>query len=80
MDHVAKRAAALLNIAEGDLWREGRRRELVRARSLLCFRAVRELGMSMTHLARRLNISTVGVSKSVARGVGMIKKDGLELE
>ncbi len=76
---VAKRVAALLNIAEGDLWREGRKRELVQARSLLCFWAVRELGVSMTALARRLNISTVAVSKSVARGAEMAKEHGLEL-
>jgi len=57
MDFVAKRVSALLNIPEGDIWREGKAKELVRARSLLCFWAVRELGVSMTAMARRLNIS-----------------------
>jgi len=40
--------------------------------------AVRELGVSMISMARRLNISTVAVSKSVARGAGIAKKEGVE--
>ncbi len=51
----------------------------VRARSLLCFRAVRELGVNMKALARRLNISTVAESKSCAPGVEIVKRDKLEL-
>ncbi len=79
IDFVARRVSTLLNIREGDIWREGKVKELVRARSLLCFWAVRELGVSMAAMARRLNISTVAVSKSVARGAEIAKKDGLEL-
>ena len=41
VDFVAKRVSTLLNIAEGEIWREGKAKELVRARSLLCFWAVR---------------------------------------
>ncbi len=79
MDFVAKRVSTLLNIPEGDIWREGKVKEIVRARSLLCFWAVRELGLSMNAMARRLNISTGAVSMSVARGAEIAKKDGLEL-
>jgi putative transposase len=79
IDFVAKRVSALLDIPEGDIWREGKMKTLVRARSLLCFWAVRELGVSMAAMARRLNISTVAVSKSVARGAEMAKRDGLNL-
>jgi len=60
------------------VWREGKFKELVEARSLLCFWSVRELGVSMTFLARRLNISTVAVSKSVARGADIAKRNGFE--
>ena len=49
----------------------------VRARSLLSCRAVRELGINLAAMARRLNISTVAESKSVARGAEIAKKDGL---
>ncbi len=79
IDHVAKRVSTLLNIPEDDIWCEGKGKERVRARSLLCFWAVRELGISMTAMARRLNISTVAVSKSVARGAEIAGKDGLVL-
>jgi len=79
IDFVANRVSTLLNIPEGDVWCEGKTRALVRARSLLCFWAVRELGESMTAIARRLNISTVAVSKSVARGAEIAKKDGMGL-
>ena len=79
IDFVAKRVSTLLNIPEGDIWREGKVKELVRARSLLCFRAVGELGASMAAMGRPLNISTVAVSKSVARGAEIAKKDGLDL-
>jgi uncharacterized SAM-binding protein YcdF (DUF218 family) len=79
IDFVAKRVSTLLHIPAEDIWREGKVKVLVRARSLLCFWAVRELGISMTAMARRLNISTVAVSKSVARGAELAKKDGLYL-
>jgi REP element-mobilizing transposase RayT len=76
---VAKRVAVLLDLAEDDVWREGKFRDVVRARSLLCYWAVRELGESMSSLARRLNISTVAVSKSVTRGAEIAKSEGFEL-
>ncbi len=56
IDFVANRVSTLLNIPEGDVWCEGKTRALVRARSLLCFWAVRELGESMTAIARRLKV------------------------
>ena len=79
MDFVARRVATLLNIDAEDIWFQGKTKELVRARSLHCFRAVRELGMSMAAIAQRLNLSTVGVSKSVVRGAEIAKKEGLVL-
>jgi len=54
-------------------------KHLVRARSLFCFWAVRELGVSMVSLARLLNISTKAVSKSVSRGAAIAKEEGFEL-
>jgi hypothetical protein len=79
LNFIAKRVAFLLALSEDDVWREGKYRDIVSARSLLCYWAVRELGESMSSLARRLNISTVAVSKSVNRGAEMAKKEGFEL-
>jgi putative transposase len=77
--YIAKRVATLLDIPESDVWREGKFKELVHARSLLCFWEVRELDESMTFMARRPKISTVAVSKSVIRGAEIAKRKGLEI-
>jgi len=79
INFIAKRVATLLAIAEDDVWSEGKFKDLVRARSLLCFWAVRELGISMASMARQLNISTVAVSKSVVRGAEIAKEERFEL-
>jgi len=41
--------------------------------------AVRELGVSMAAMARRLNISIVAVSKSGTRGTKIARNDGMNL-
>ena len=46
----------------------------MKARSLLCYWAVRELGISMALLSRNLNISIPAVSKSVVRGEKIAKE------
>jgi putative transposase len=79
IEHIAGRVAKLLDMPVEDIWQEGRYQRLVTARSLLCFWAVRELGHSMASLARKLNISTVAVSKSVQRGAEIAKKEGYKL-
>lgn len=62
------RVCSVMGLDPTEIWKVGKARKRVGARSLLCFWAVRELGMSMTELTRRLNISLSGVSQSVARG------------
>jgi hypothetical protein len=39
---------------------KGKQRKRVKVRSLFCYWAVRELGFSLTELARRLRISVAG--------------------
>jgi hypothetical protein len=51
-----------------EVWAEGKYRRIVEARSLLCYWAVRELGVPMSSLARKLGISIPSVSESVTRG------------
>ena len=79
VQRIAERVARLLDMPIEDIWLEGRYKRLVTARSLLCFWAVRELGVSMASLSRKLGISTVAVSKSVERGAGIVKKEGYKL-
>ena len=75
IDRVAERVAELLQMDVEEVWQPGRYRRLVTARSLLCYWAVRDLGVSMASLAKRLGISSVAVSKSVARGDALVKKN-----
>lgn len=72
VDKIAQRVADLLDLDPNEVWSEGKYRQIVQARSLLCFWAVRELGVSLTSLSRRLNISPAAVSKSVRRGKKLV--------
>jgi hypothetical protein len=73
IDRVADRVARVLQMNVEEVWLPGKYRRLVTARSLLCYWAVRELGVSMAFLAHRLGISSVAVSKSVTRGAVLAK-------
>ena len=65
---IASQVSSLMDLEASEIWKSGKSRRRVAARSLLCFWAVKELGMSMTELSRRLNLSLSGVSQSVIRG------------
>ncbi len=54
IDYIARRVSQLLDISLEDVWRQGKFKHLVRARSLLCFWAVRKLGVSMASMGRRV--------------------------
>jgi len=65
---IAARVAEIYGIEGEDIFLKGKQQKRVKARSLFCFWAVRELGISLTELARRLGISVPGVGYSVERG------------
>jgi biotin operon repressor len=79
VDSIAQRVALLLEMDMQEVWQPGKYQRLVSARSLLCYWAVRLLGVTMASMARRLGISTVAVSKSVDRGARIAKENGYEL-
>lgn len=79
VDYIAAKVAALLGMAETDVWTKGRHKRVVAARSLICYLAVRELGVTMTSLAGRFGISTVAISKSVQRGAKIIKEQNYDI-
>ncbi|MCK4485526.1 MAG: transposase, partial [Desulfobacterales bacterium] len=64
LDKTAARVAEVLGVKPGDVWAAGSYRHFVEARSLLCYWAVRKLGITMSSLARKLKISVPAVSKS----------------
>lgn len=63
LDKIAERVGELLDMEVEEVWAEGKHRKVVKARSLLCYWAVKELGVVMSTLGRRLNISTAAVSQ-----------------
>ena len=65
---VAARVAEVLGVEEKTVWAFGRRRDIVQARSLLCYWAIRELGVTMISLSRRLDLSVTAIGKAVTRG------------
>lgn len=68
LNKVVQVVAKILNLEPGDVCVAGKQPQHVRARSLLCFWAVRELGMTETALAKVLGITQPAVAQSVARG------------
>jgi putative transposase len=73
LEKVASRVSEVLGVEVEDIWIRGRYRHVVEARSLFCYWSVRELGIPMSSLARRLRISIPAVSKSVTRGQNIAK-------
>jgi putative transposase len=73
---IALRVSEVLGVKPEEVWAEGKYRRIVEARSLLCYWAVRELGVSMSSLGRRLGISIPSVSESVTRGRRIAEKKG----
>ena len=67
-DKVVKRVAAVLAVKPSMVTAPGKERTRVKARSLLCYWAARQLGISMAELSRKLNISAAAVTLSVKRG------------
>ncbi len=54
---VERRVTEIYEIDSGELYMKGRQKIRSEARSLFCCWAVRELGISGTHLAKRLGMS-----------------------
>jgi putative transposase len=59
--------------------RRGRYPDTVQARSVLCYFASRDLGISTLELAKRLGVSQPTASQSVKRGEMIVKEKGLRL-
>ena len=79
IEQVAQRVAAILGVKSEKIWEKGKYPQTVKARSLLCYWAVRELGISTTELARRIGISQPAISQSVKRGEAIAKENRFEL-
>jgi len=72
-EKIARRVSKLCGVDEEEIYAKGRRKSKVAARDLLCYWAVRELGMSCTEVARRLGMSQPGAGYAVGRGEKIAK-------
>jgi len=79
LDKIALKVSAQMQLKPSEIWAQGKERKRVNARSLLCYWAVRDLGISMAELSRHLKLSLSGVSLSVKRGEKMAKDNGYKL-
>ena len=69
----------ICEIDPDDIFSKGKQRQKVRARSLLCFWAVRELGITLTELAGHLEMSVPGVGYAVERGSAIARMNNYQL-
>lgn len=76
---VTIRVSSELGITPEQVWKAGKHPLTVKARSLLCYWAVRKLGFSATELSKKLGVSQPSVSISAKRGETIAKTKGLEL-
>jgi hypothetical protein len=79
LEKLKERVAEICQIDGGQLFSRGRQQQLVQARSLFCFWAARELGLSLTGLARLLGLSPPGVGYAVQRGEAIARENGYRL-
>ena len=79
LEQVAERVAQVLDISLEIVWEKSRRPQVAVARSLLCYWASKELGMSMTELAKRLNLTQPAISIAARRGEKIARENQYRL-
>ena len=79
LETVENKVAEIFHMDREELYERGRQNRRVKARSLLFYWAVRELGLSGTYLAERFRMSQPGVVYAVYKGEKIAKENGYRL-
>ena len=79
LERIAERVAEIYGIEPREILSKGRQLRKVKARSLWCYWAVKELGVSLRELAKRLEMSPPAVGFSVERGEAIAHEKGYHL-
>ncbi|RJR32201.1 MAG: transposase, partial [Desulfobacteraceae bacterium] len=79
LEKLVMRVSEVMEMEPSQVLRAGKERGRVQARSLLCYWAVRELGLCMSALAGKFGLSLAGISQSVKRGERIAAKTGYNL-
>jgi REP element-mobilizing transposase RayT len=72
--------AGYFDLACDQLYIPGRYPVVVQARSVLCYLAVRELGLTATELARQMGLTQPAISMSVKRGAGILVENKMSID
>ncbi len=72
---LAERVCKVHNISTGELKSRSRRHEIVEARRILSFLAVKELGYCGAEVARYLGVTTSCITRAITSGKGSERKD-----
>ena len=78
-NRIAQRVAEIYDMDPSEFFSKGKQQRKVRARSLFCWWAVKELGISLRALARQLEISPPAVGYCVERGEAIARENGYRL-
>ena len=78
-EKIAQRVSDVLDLPIDQVLASGKNRETVKARSLLCYWAVRECGMSLVVLAEKFGLSSTAVSNSAKRWERVAAEENLKL-
>ena len=79
VESLEQRVLKLYQIGKEELYSKSRQKVRAEARSVLCYWAVRELGLEGTSLAKRLNMSQPGVAYAIKKGEKIVKENNFQI-
>jgi REP element-mobilizing transposase RayT len=78
LDVLLERVATYYKIKAEDIKRKTKNRTVVKARSVFCYLAVRELVVTGTEVAKKLNLTQPAISKALSRGDFIARSEDLK--
>ena len=79
LEHLQQSVTTLIGIDPEELVGASKVRKVTRGRAIFCYLAVREMGISMTDIAKRLKIALPTVSGAVQKGEKIVKSESLNI-
>jgi hypothetical protein len=79
IEKVIERVSDMFSLSKQDIIKPGRQRQRVMARSVLCYWANRELGISGSELSQRLGLGQSSISRAIGRGEKLVNDRKLRL-
>jgi REP-associated tyrosine transposase len=77
---LARGVADFFEVSVEQMFTPGRSPVVVQARSMLCYLAVRELGVTATELARQMGLTQPAISLSVKRGEAIARQKQMAID